>query len=109
MRSYVKVSVRCRSRICWISHSEHPPSRLVSRSGSIEEVSHAAVVERFRVPDDNCRPRKWFGEQKLFGYFDPSVCTLLMDISEFGLQAAPDQAMQAEPRFHMDYLDQCSL
>jgi hypothetical protein len=47
-----------------------------------------------------------FDESKFFGYFEPGVYTLLMDISEFGLQAAPDQVMRAGPRFYMNYINQ---
>jgi len=32
---------------------------------------------------------KWFDESKFFGYFGPKLCTIIMDISEFGLQATP--------------------
>ena len=46
---------------------------------------------------------KWFDETKFFGYFEPSVCTILMDISEFGF---PDYARQVGPRFYMKYLQQ---
>lgn len=45
---------------------------------------------------------KWFDESKFFGYFDAKLCTLIMDISEFGLKATPGQAM---PRFYMKYLE----
>src|SRR5258707_5150622 len=51
---------------------------------------------------------KMFDESKFFGYLEPSLCTLIMDISEFGLHAAkawgPD--IEAGPRFYMKYLDQ---
>ncbi|KIM81410.1 hypothetical protein PILCRDRAFT_821495, partial [Piloderma croceum F 1598] len=41
-----------------------------------------------------------------FGYFRPNLCTLLMDISEFGLQAAPGPQIRAVPPFYMKYLEQ---
>ena len=47
---------------------------------------------------------KMLDETKFFGYFDSGLCTVIMDISEFGLQAAPDQVMRAGPRFYMKYL-----
>src|SRR6266704_81955 len=43
---------------------------------------------------------KYFDESKFFGYFEPDLCTLLMDISEFGLQAAPGQFRRAGPRLY---------
>ena len=36
---------------------------------------------------------KMFDKSKFFGYFEMNLCTLLMDISEFGFQATPDQVM----------------
>ena len=45
-------------------------------------------------------------ESKFFGYFGSSLCTLLMDISEFGLQAAAGPGKQCGPRFYMKYLEQ---
>ncbi len=42
-----------------------------------------------------------FDERKFFGYMRPGLCMLLMDISEFGLQASG-----APPRFYMKYLEQ---
>jgi hypothetical protein len=49
---------------------------------------------------------KMLDGKKFFGYFRPSVCTLIMDISEFGLQAAPVDVMGAGPRFYMKYTAQ---
>jgi len=49
---------------------------------------------------------KMFDGSKFFGYFRPNLCTLLMDISEFGLQTAPGPQIQAGPRFYMKYLEQ---
>lgn len=48
---------------------------------------------------------KTFDESKFFGYFSSDLCEIIMDISEFGLQAAPDQDI-AGPRFYMKYLEQ---
>ena len=48
----------------------------------------------------------YFDKSKFFGYLGPELCTLLMDISEFGLKAAPGQFKRAGPRFYMKYLDQ---
>jgi hypothetical protein len=45
-------------------------------------------------------------DSKFFGYFGYSRCTLLMDISEFGLQTAAGPGMQFGPRFYMKYLEQ---
>ena len=61
---------------------------------------------------DDDRPKtvaelaKMFDDRKFFGYFDTDLCTFIMDISEFGLQAAPDQAMRVGPRFYMEYCEQ---
>lgn len=44
-------------------------------------------------------------ESKFFGYLNSDLCTLLMDISEFGLQATPGSGVQAGPRFYMKYLE----
>jgi hypothetical protein len=49
---------------------------------------------------------KMFDETKFFGYYRPELCTLLMDISEFGLQAPPGPGMDAGPRFYMTYLEE---
>ena len=49
---------------------------------------------------------KMFDENKFFGYYRPELCTLLMDISEFGLRAAPGPGMEAGPRFYMTYLEE---
>jgi hypothetical protein len=49
---------------------------------------------------------KMFDEKKFFGYYRPELCTLLMDISEFGLQPAPGPGMEAGPRFYMTYLEE---
>jgi hypothetical protein len=46
---------------------------------------------------------KMFDESKFFGYMRPDLCTLLMDISEFGLEV---QALGVPPRFYMKYLEQ---
>jgi hypothetical protein len=46
---------------------------------------------------------KMFDEGKFFGYMCPKLCTLLMDISEFGLEA--QQASGVFPRFYMKYLE----
>ena len=52
---------------------------------------------------------KMFDESKFFGYFESNLLTTLMDISEFGLQAATPSGRsiaQVGPRFYMKYLDQ---
>ena len=41
-----------------------------------------------------------FDERKFLGYLDTDICTLLMDISEFGLAV---QASGVPPRFYMEY------
>jgi hypothetical protein len=48
---------------------------------------------------------KMFDESKFFGYMRPDLCTLLMDISAFGLKA---QVLDSDgpPRFYMKYLEQ---
>ena len=47
---------------------------------------------------------KMFDESKFFGYMTPSLCTLLMDISELGLK--DQEASGVLPRFYMKYLEQ---
>ncbi|KAM6499157.1 hypothetical protein JOM56_004665 [Amanita muscaria] len=47
---------------------------------------------------------KMFDETKFFGYFRSSLLTVLMDISEFGLQLTP--ITQVGPRFYMKYTKQ---
>ena len=47
---------------------------------------------------------KMLDESKFFGYMGPELCTLLMDISEFGLAAQAPEAIP--PRFYMSYLQQ---
>jgi hypothetical protein len=46
---------------------------------------------------------KMFDESKFFGYMSPDLCTLLMDISEYGLKV---QESGVPPRFYMKYLEQ---
>lgn len=46
---------------------------------------------------------KVFDESKFFGYMRSKLCTLLMDISEFGLGV---QESGPPPRFYMKYLEQ---
>ena len=45
---------------------------------------------------------KLFDETKFFGYMDEELCTLLMDVSEFGLSGATGPP----PRFYMKQLKQ---
>ncbi len=50
---------------------------------------------------------KMLDESKFFGYFEPDVCIMLMDISEFGLEEkSPLGHIKAGPRFYMKYLEQ---
>jgi hypothetical protein len=49
---------------------------------------------------------KMFDESKFFGYYTPTLLTLLMDISEFGLKTVAGQSTQVGPRFYMKYLEQ---
>jgi hypothetical protein len=49
---------------------------------------------------------KMFDQKKFFAYYQPELCTLLMDISEFGLQVAPGTGMEAGPRFYMTFLNE---
>jgi len=52
---------------------------------------------------------KMLDESKFFGYMDPERCTLLLDISEFGLtkpDIIPGQRFPVGPHFYMKYLDQ---
>jgi hypothetical protein len=56
---------------------------------------------------------RMFHESKFFGYMRPETCTLLLDISEFGLPADADAIVEANdpvlpvrPRFYMKYLSQ---
>ncbi|KAF8348818.1 hypothetical protein F5887DRAFT_947668 [Amanita rubescens] len=57
------------------------------------------------LPETVADLAKMFDETKFFGYFRPEVLTILMDISEFGLQAAATPtSLQAGPRFYMTYI-----
>ena len=50
---------------------------------------------------------KMFDETKFFGYFKSDLFTVLMDISEFGLQLTPGRRRAlVGPRFYMKYLDE---
>ena len=46
----------------------------------------------------------WFDQSKFFGYFDPKLCKVVMDISEFGLKGKG--GFHVGPRFYMKYLEQ---
>ncbi|EDR13858.1 uncharacterized protein LACBIDRAFT_321476 [Laccaria bicolor S238N-H82] len=51
---------------------------------------------------------KMFDESKFFGYMTPELCTLLLDISEYGL-AKPhptETGIPVGPRFYMKYLSE---
>ncbi|KIM76480.1 hypothetical protein PILCRDRAFT_826247 [Piloderma croceum F 1598] len=43
---------------------------------------------------------------RFFGYFRSILCTLLMDISEFGLEVVPGPGTQVGPRFYMKHMEQ---
>jgi len=61
------------------------------------------------LPETVADLAKMFDDTKFFGYFRPEVLTILMDISEFGLQAATPTGQsnfQVGPRFYMTYLDE---
>ena len=47
-----------------------------------------------------------FDESNFFGYFRSNLCTLLMDISEFGLEAVSGPGTQVGPRFYMKHMEQ---
>jgi len=49
---------------------------------------------------------RMFNETKFFGYMTPEHCTLLLDISEFGLAKPRPNRMIIGPRFYMKYLEQ---
>ncbi|KIJ94513.1 hypothetical protein K443DRAFT_110298 [Laccaria amethystina LaAM-08-1] len=52
---------------------------------------------------------KMFHETKFFGYLTSELCTLLLDISEFGLAELPrltENRLPVGPRFYMKYLSQ---
>ena len=54
---------------------------------------------------------KMLDESKFFGYIEPERCTLVLDISEFGLTqpdtiSGPGQGFPVGPHFYMRYLDQ---
>jgi hypothetical protein len=60
-----------------------------------------------RLPETIAELAKMFDETKFFGYFEHNIVTVLMDISEFGLQAATAIGpTQVGPRFYMTYLDE---
>jgi hypothetical protein len=43
---------------------------------------------------------------RFFGYFRSILCTLLMDISEFGLEVVSGPGTQVGPRFYMKHMEQ---
>ena len=50
-----------------------------------------------------------FNDSNFFGYFTSKLCTLLMDISEFGLEVVSGPrgpCTQVGPRFYMEYIEQ---
>jgi len=52
---------------------------------------------------------KMLHESKFFGYMGPELCTLLLDISEFGLaklRPAQTSGLTVGPRFYMKYMSQ---
>jgi len=60
------------------------------------------------LPETIADLAKWFDKSKFFGYFEPKLCTAIMDISEFGLKAVmpKDLGIPVGPRFYMKYLEQ---
>jgi len=47
-----------------------------------------------------------FDESNFFGYFRSKLCTLLTDISEFGLETVSGPGTQVGPRFYMKHMEQ---
>jgi hypothetical protein len=60
------------------------------------------------LPETIADLAKMFDESKFFGYFLYDILTVLMDISEFGIQAATPTGptSQVGPRFYMTYVDE---
>ena len=61
------------------------------------------------LPETVADLAKMFDERKFFGYFVTDILTILLDISEFGLQAATptgQSIVQVGPRFYMTYLEE---
>ena len=85
----------------------------------VPEASKKAV-ERYGYDWERDRPTplpktvadlvKLFNGKKFIGYFEPDILTALMDISEFGLQAAAPtfrrSIEQVGPRFYMNYINE---
>jgi hypothetical protein len=99
--------------------------RFVSASGSTTPINWARVPEASKkflvdsydwkrdedepLPETVADLAELFDETKFFGYFEPNILTALMDISEFGLQAAAPtipSIVQLGPRFYMFYHDE---
>ena len=83
----------------------------------VPEAMKKALLESYRrdwendtikpLPETVADLAKMFDETKFFGYFEPDILTVLMDISEFGLRAGtPTGQWQVGPRFYMTYLDE---
>jgi hypothetical protein len=83
----------------------------------IPEASKKALTESYGYDweTDDFKPlllvtsQKCSTSVKFFGYFDSNLLTTLMDISEFGLQAATPTGRsitQVGPCFYMKYLNQ---
>ena len=60
------------------------------------------------LPETVADLAKMFDDTKFFGYLEPKILTVLMDISEFGLQAATPtgQSIEVGPRFYMTYVEE---
>ena len=100
--------------------------RFIPASGSttpinwdrVPEATKKALIDLYGYDWENDRTKplpktvadlaKMFDETKFFGYFEPKILTVLMDVSEFGLQAATPTGPTAQvgPRFYMTYLDE---
>lgn len=100
--------------------------RFIPASGSTTPINWARVPEASKkaltqsygydwerdvfkpLPETVADLAKMFDEKKFFGYFQSNILIALMDISEFGLQAATPTGRsiaQVGPRFYMNYLD----
>ena len=124
LHPYLPLSLLFTRRPCQTTHKMDSGLLFIPASASttpinwtrVPEASKKVLLDRYGYDWENNAVRplpatvgdlvKMFDEKAFFGDFRPDVCILMMDISEFGLQAAPGPGMVAGPRFYMSYLEQ---
>ncbi|EDR13860.1 uncharacterized protein LACBIDRAFT_321480 [Laccaria bicolor S238N-H82] len=74
-----------------------------------ESDSDSERIKRRPLPGTISDLAKMFDESKFFGYMTPELCTLLLDISEFGLvkpRLTETVGLPVGPHFYMKYLSE---